>query len=333
MRWESPLFLSLLLFLILLWLFRAKWVRPLRLLQSALSVERANRDLRKQSWKIRLIIFLQIFFLAALIFALARPQMGNKSSHRKAQGIDILITLDVSASMNAEDMGEGDRLDAAKSTIEQFVSRRTDDRIGLVAFSGEAVTLTPPTLDYGLVLQQLRELQTGYLRDGTAIGDGLALAVQRLRSSQSKSKVVILLTDGESNIGQVDPITAGELASGYSIRVYTIAIGREGRVKVPIKRPGIGGGVVTAYQWYDNALNTELLEKIADETKGHFYRVTDSKTLESVFSEINRLEKTSVESKDRVRWEERFEPYLIIGLLLWIIERLLALFIWKVWVI
>jgi Ca-activated chloride channel family protein len=266
------------------------------------------------------------------MFALARPQDGFDSRIRHAEGIDILLSLDTSASMNIEDLGDRARIDIAKETMEKFIEGRGQDRIGIVTFSGEALTVVPPTLDYGLVLTQLRAIQSGVLRDGTAIGDGLALSVQRLRKSSARSRVIVLLTDGESNIGQVDPLTAGELAAGYQMRVYTIAIGKEGRVKVPIKRRGVLGEMLTSYQWMDNALNTELLEKIADRTGAKFFRVTEGEALKKVFAEIDRLERTPNPSTEKIRWEESFRRWALLALALMVLERMLKWWVWRAWI-
>jgi Ca-activated chloride channel family protein len=249
---------------------------------------------------------------------------------RSVQGIDIMLVLDVSASMNIEDLAEESRFDIAKRTIRSFVQGRSNDRIGFSVFSGEGVTLAPPTLDYGIVLQAISDAKIGELKDGTAIGDGLAVAVARLRNSDAKSKIIILLTDGDSNIGQVDPLTAGELAAGFGLKVYTIAIGKEGRVRMPIRAQNIFGKTVTTYQWFDNALNTELLQKIAESTQGKFYRVSDSSTLDAVYKEIDRLERTEVKANEKVRTEENFEKPLLWALVLLLLERILALWVWRV---
>ncbi len=277
-------------------------------------------------WMPLLIKYLAI---ACFAYALARPQNAHTFIERSVNGIDILMIMDVSASMNIEDLAERSRLEVAKDTMRNFIKGRQNDRIGFVIFSGEAVTLAPPTLDYGMILQSVGEIRTGALKDGTAIGDGLALGVGRLRDSKAKSKIIILLTDGDNNVGQVDPATAGDLADGYGIKVYTIAVGREGRVKLPI-RTQIGGQTITTYQWFDNALNPTLLQHIAQQTNGKFYRVTDAKTLESVFKEINTLETTKVKAREHIRYDELFEGPLKWGVLLLLLERVLSMGWWRV---
>jgi Ca-activated chloride channel family protein len=279
---------------------------------------------------LRILLGLKYFALALMIFSLARPQSSYKQTERQVSGVDIMMVMDFSASMNIEDMADRSRFDVAKEMMENFIKGRQNDRIGFVIFSGEPLTLAPPTLDYGLVLRSLRDAQLGLLKDGTAIGDGLSVAVNRLRNSKAKSKVIVLLTDGDNNLGQVDPATAGELAAGYGIKVYTIAIGKEGRVKMPIRHKGVFGNTVTSYQWFDNALNPELLEQIAQRTDGKFYRVTDYSTLENVFKEIDQLEKTEVKSTEKVKFDEIFQKPLKLGFFLILIQQILERGWWRV---
>lgn len=259
-----------------------------------------------------------------LIVALARPQSSFKKFDRTSGGIDIMMVMDVSASMLIEDLGNRPRIEIAKETMENFIKGRQSDRIGFNVFSGEPLTLVPPTLDYGLLLKSLKDAEIGVLKDGTAIGDGLALAVNRLKNSNAKSRVIILLTDGDNNVGQVDPATAGDLAAGFGIKVYTIAIGREGRVLLPIRQKGTFGNTITRYQPFENALNPELLKLIASETNGKFYRVTEEKALESVFSEIDRLEKSEIKSTEKIRYEDQYHKPMMLGFILLILEQVLA---------
>ncbi len=266
------------------------------------------------------------------IFALARPQSVSKSQERKANGIDILMVLDVSLSMLIQDMGQNSRMEIAKQTFEQFIEGRKNDRIGFIIFSGEPITLAPPTLDYGLLMSQLRTVEPGGpgLRDGTAIGDGLALAINRLKKSNARSRIVILLTDGDNNVGRIDPLTAGELAQGYGVRVYSVAIGTEGRVRqpLPIQTPL---GKSYTYAWVENRLNTGLLQQISEKTNGRFYRVEDEKTLQAVFKDIDQLEKTEITTKDKINYTEEFIPYLFGALFCLLAERILASLWWRQW--
>lgn len=272
---------------------------------------------------------LRYLALALLVLALARPQTSYKQTERTVSGVDIMMVMDFSQSMNIEDLEERSRMEVAKETMDRFIRARQNDRIGFVIFSGEALTLSPPTLDYGLVLNALKDAEIGVLKDGTAIGDGLALAVTRLKNSTAKSKVIVLLTDGDNNVGQVDPATAGDLAAGFGIRVYTIAIGREGRVRLPIRHKGPFGNTITTYQWFDNALNPELLQHIAKITQGRFYRVTDSGTLESVFREIDTLEKTKIQATEKTKYNEAYSGFLKLGLALLLLEQILAFGWWR----
>lgn len=316
-----------LLLLILIPLCHRWWVRRNRPPKVAYPLP-VPREVGRRS-PVKILLTLKYIGWMLMVVALARPQTSFKETERTVSGIDILMVMDVSASMNIEDLADRSRLDVAKETMEKFIQGRNNDRIGFVIFSGEPLTLAPPTLDYGMVLKSLREVKTGVLKDGTGIGDGLSLAVNRLRSSTAKSRVIILLTDGDNNVGQVDPATAGELAAGYGIKVYTIAIGREGRVRMPIRHQGVFGNTITSYQWFDNALNPELLQHIAKLTEGRFYRVTDARALDSVFGEINRLEKSEIKSTEKVRYEEIYEKPLKWGILVLALERLLALGVWR----
>ena len=278
----------------------------------------------------RILMLMKYVGWGLLVFALARPQTASRQIQRTVSGIEIMLVQDVSASMQIIDLGDRSRIDIAKETLTNFVKGRQNDRIGFVMFSGNALTLAPPTLDYALVLRGIEQANTGTLQDGTAIGDGLALAVSHLRESKAKSKIIILCTDGDNNVGQVDPATAGELAKGYGIRVYTIAIGKEGRVKMPIYQKGILGNTVVTYQWFDNALNPELLEQIAKITDGKFYRVTDERTLQNVYHEIDKLEKNDIKTTEKVRYDEDYARFLKLGLVLLILEQVFARGWWRI---
>lgn len=325
MRFAHVYLLALLFLIPLLYKWIVERNKPARV-RFPLSIPKTVLSAHPQ----RILLFLKIAALAMLILAIARPQTSFRETHRKVSGVDIMMVMDVSLSMNIEDLGEGNRLDAAKRVMENFIKKRSADRIGFEIFSGEPLTLVPPTLDYGLLLRELRKIEMGRLKDGTGIGDGLALAVSRLRNSKAKSRVIILLTDGENNVGQVDPLTAGDLAAGYGLKVYTIAIGKEGRVKMPIRQRGIFGNEVTTYQWYDNQLNPELLQKIAAATDGKFYRAEDEGTLDKVFEDIDRLEKTDVQISEKVQYEEDFSKPLTVALFFMLLEYALSRFWWRV---
>ncbi len=329
MRFESPmafLLLPLVLLLFFIWVRQAK--APAIRLQ--LFPRSATEGRRVPIHWIQAI--LKTLAVALCVVALARPQSVSNSQERKANGIDILMVLDVSLSMLIQDMGDQTRMEIAKRTFKSFIEGRTNDRIGLVIFSGEPITLAPPTLDYGLLVSQFNTIEPGGpgLRDGTAIGDGLALAINRLKRSSAKSRIIILLTDGDSNVGRIDPITAGELAQGYGIRVYSVAIGTEGRVRQPLPVDTPAGRSFT-HVWVENRLNTGLLQQISEKTSGKFYRVQDERTLQKVFKDIDQLEKTEITTKDRIRYTEEFFPWAYAALFLFVLERALSLFIWRQW--
>jgi Ca-activated chloride channel family protein len=252
---------------------------------------------------------------ALLVAALARPQTSYQKVKHTTEGIDIMVVLDLSASMRVEDFRDNNRLDVAKSVIRDFIAGRQSDRIGLVTFSGEAVTLAPPTLDYNLVLQQLDNVEIGELKDGTAIGEGLALGVTRLNTSKAKTKIIILVTDGDNNMGQIDPGTAGEMAKGFGIKVYSVAIGREGRVRMPFVQKDIFGRSFRTYQYYDSSINPALLKQISEHTGGKFYRVEgDTNAFRDVFREIDALERTKVTSQEQVKYDEKYMAFVAFAL-------------------
>jgi Ca-activated chloride channel family protein len=270
--------------------------------------------------------------LVFCVLALARPQTLSRSQERKANGIDIMMVLDVSLSMLIQDMGSNTRMEIAKQTFKGFIEGRQNDRIGLAIFSGEPITLAPPTLDYGLLIGQMATVEPGGpgLRDGTAIGDGLALSINRLKKSSAKSRIIILLTDGDNNVGRIDPITAGELAQGYGIKVYSIAIGTEGRVRQPLPIETPAGRSYT-YAWVENRLNPSLLSEISGKTNGKFYRVQDESALQQVFKDIDQLEKTEITTKDKIHYNEEFIPFAYAGLFFFILERMMSLILWRQW--
>jgi len=269
--------------------------------------------------------------LILLIVALARPQTSSSQIRRTTEGVDIVIALDVSLSMSIEDVDIEDqnRLDVAKDVVKKFVYGRADDRIGFVMFSGESVTLCPPTLDYAVLLQTVDQARMGVLKDGTAIGEALATSVNRLKDSTAKSRVIILVTDGDSNMGAIAPLTAGEIAKGYGIKVYSIALGKEGMVKVP-EEDNFFGIKRKSYRYTQSTINPELLIKISQETKGKFFRADDQNSLERVFQEINTLEKNKIETKDRVLKNEQFQWFLGLALLFLLLEFILGKTIYRI---
>lgn len=256
---------------------------------------------------------LRCVVFALIIVALARPQTSEQGSKTTTSGIDIVLAIDVSGTMLAADF-EPNRLEAAKDVAAKFIVDRTNDRIGLVAFAGESYTQSPLTTDKGSLLSLLGQIKNGIIDDGTAIGMGLATAVNRLKDSNAKSKVIILLTDGVNNTGQVTPITAASIAKDFGIKVYTIGVGKEGYAPYPYR--DIWGKI--RYQQMKVEIDEQILTDIAALTEGEYFRAVDRKTLTEVYDEINKLEKTEVETDDFVKYHELFVRYLIwaIGLLI-----------------
>lgn len=264
------------------------------------------------------------------ILALARPQTANTKIKKNVDGIDIVICLDVSDSMLIEDMKPLNRLEAAKDTIKHFIEGRNSDRIGLVIFAGESFTLVPPTLDYQLILQRVEEITTASgakIKDGTALGVAMANASGRLKDSQAKSRVMIFMTDGENNSGTIDPETGLDIAKGYSIKVYSIGIGKDGPTKIPVYARDIFGQKIKTYQPFESTVNEDLLNRMAQETGGKYYRATNEGALKKIFKDIDSLEKTKIDVNKYTNYSERFPPFLITALILY----LLALLLGKSW--
>ncbi|MEQ1876668.1 MAG: VWA domain-containing protein [Bdellovibrionia bacterium] len=262
---------------------------------------------------------LKIIALLLVCVALARPQEASTKVKKNVEGIDIMFAMDISDSMLIEDMEPENRYGAARKTIVDFIKARVSDRMGLVLFSGEAYTRVPPTLDYKVLLDATNDIQvTRKLKMGTAIGVGLATAVARLKESTAKSRIVILLTDGENNSGTIAPETALEIAKGYGIRIYTIGVGRDGQTQLPVFTADAFGKQIKTYQPFFSKVNEELLEKLATETGGRYYRATRTKDLAEVYREIDRLEKTKVDINRYTRYTELFQVYLRIALIIYL---------------
>lgn len=266
---------------------------------------------------------LKVLALGLAVVALARPQQPNSKVNRNVEGIDIMMALDVSDSMEIEDMEPENRISAAKVVVKNFIKARTSDRIGLVIFAGESYTRCPLTLDYNVLQESLAAVSTDNIKQGTAIGVALANAVARLKDSTAKSRVVILLTDGENNSGTIDPATATEIAKGYGIKVYTIGIGRDGDTQMPVYLTDAFGKKIKRYQPIHSTVNMDLLDNIAKSTGGKSYRAVDTSNLRDVFKEIDRLEKTKISVEQYVRYSELFNPWLLAALFLWILQFVL----------
>jgi len=263
---------------------------------------------------------LRALALTLIIVAMARPQTVDVSTKTKTtRGIDIVMAIDVSASMLAKDL-KPNRLEALKKVASKFITRRPNDRIGLVEYAGESYTRTPVTSDKGIILKSLSEIKYNtIITGGTAIGMGLATAVNRIKESKAKSKIIILLTDGVNNSGFIDPQTASELAVEYGIKTYTIGLGSNGMALSPV---GINNGVFQ-YSRIQVEIDEELLKEIADATGGKYFRATNNKKLEEIYDEIDKLEKTEIEEFKYYNYEEKFRPLVLLALALLVLEFLL----------
>jgi Ca-activated chloride channel family protein len=267
-----------------------------------------------RSWRQRLrhvLFLLRVLTVIFLIISLARPQSTSKGENVSTEGIDIVLVNDISGSMLAEDF-RPNRIEAAKKTAIDFIDGRLTDRIALVIFSGESFTQCPLTLDHAVLKSLLSEIKSGMIEDGTAIGMGLATAVSRLKDSKAKSKVIVLLTDGINNRGFIDPVTAAGIALEFGIRVYTIGVGTIGMAPYPVQTP-----FGTQYQNVPVEIDEKLLQQIADQTGGKYYRATDNKKLKAIYDEIDRLEKTKIEvTQFRRHKEEYYTAAMFAGIFL-----------------
>jgi Ca-activated chloride channel family protein len=273
---------------------------------------------------IRHVLFgLRTAAVTLLIIVLARPQATDNFQDVSTEGIDIMLTLDISGSMLARDF-KPDRLEASKNVATEFISGRPYDRIGLVIFSGESFTQCPLTTDHAVLINLLREMKSGMIEDGTAIGMGLATAVNRIKDSEAKSKVIILLTDGVNNRGMIAPMTAAEIAKTYGIRVYTIGVGTEGVAPYPVQTPyGI------QYQDMPVEIDEAILKDISNMTDGKYFRATDNEKLKQVYSEIDKLEKSRIDVKQFKLKEEKFGLPALIAFCLIFLELLLRYTLFK----
>ncbi|NML20467.1 VWA domain-containing protein [Pseudoflavitalea sp. G-6-1-2] len=289
--------------------------------EATMLVSTLTNEKGSSSWKNMLshsLITFRCLAVVCLIIALARPQTRNDEELKTGQGIDIILCIDVSGSMFAQDLLPN-RLEAAKKVAADFVDSRVTDRVGVVIFSGESFTLVPLTTDKDVLKASIYNIQLGALEDGTAIGDGLGISVARLKDSKTRSKVIILLTDGEDQGGRISPLEGKDLAKTYGIRVYTIGVGTDGYAPVPI--PDESGHIVTRQQKVN--IDEPLLRLIADQTGGLYFRARDNESLKGVYSEIDQLEKSKVEVTTFRRYTERFHPFAIAAAALLLLEMAL----------
>ncbi|MFZ4683255.1 MAG: VWA domain-containing protein, partial [Terrimicrobiaceae bacterium] len=268
--------------------------------------------------------------LASMIIGLARPQLGRTLTRVQASGVDIMLVLDVSRSMLAEDFTIGNsranRLEAVKQVTEQFIRQRPNDRIGILAFAGRPYLVSPLTLDHDWLIQNLDRLRIGLVEDGTAIGSATAAAANRLKDKEAKTKLIVLLSDGDNNAGRVTPLTAAEAAKALGIRIYTIGAGTQGEaVPFPFQDP-FGR---TVYQDVKMEFNEDTLKQIADITSGQYFKATDTASLKRTFSEIDKMEKTKIEVEKTAEYRDLFQWFLMAGFVLLSAEVLLSQTVWK----
>lgn len=275
-------------------------------------------------WLVHSLFVLRMFVVALIIIALARPQSVSSRQNVEIEGIDIVMVLDVSSSMLARDF-QPDRLEAAKKVISDFIKRRPNDRIGLVIFSGEAFTQVPLTTDHAMITSMLKDVKSGMIEDGTAIGDGLATAVSRLKDSKAISKVIILLTDGVNNAGSIDPRSAADIAKMFGIRVYTIGVGSKGYAPYPVQDQF---GRVHMQQM-PVQIDEKLLKDIAATTGGQYFRAENNKKLKEIYNEIDKLEKSKIDVHEFRRKSEMFLPFALWAAGLFVLEILLRYLYFK----
>jgi Ca-activated chloride channel homolog len=301
---------------LLVWRF-LKWNKHLRFNFSSffifkkLGIERAPR-ITYVPWVLRTAVII------LLVIVLARPRAAFQEKEVHTEGIDIMLALDISSSMLAEDFHPKNRIVAAKEVAKEFISGRKSDRIGLVVFSGESYTQCPLTLDYGMLKEFIDKVDVGAIEDGTAIGMALATGLNRLRDSKAKSKIIILLTDGQNNRGEIDPITAAQAAAPLGVRVYAIGVGSKGMAPYPVQTPfGI------RYQQMEVKIDEDLLREIARITDGKYFRATDENKLREIYKTIDKMEKSKIEVKEYRTYSELYFPYAMAALVLLVLEIVL----------
>ncbi len=305
--------------LMLLWSFGRRRTRAATIKFSDLRiVKRAARTHRQQLRA--LLPIMRALALALLLVAFARPRSGTEYEEVISEGVDIMMCLDVSSSMQAEDFKPNNRLYVAKEEMKKFIEQRQNDRIGLVVFARYSYTQCPLTTDYGVLLSFIDQIDFGLVEDGTAIGMAIANAVNRLRETEAESKVIVLLTDGDNNSGEIDPLTAANLAATFDIKIYTIGAGKPGNAMFPIQDPMFG----KRYVYRPTKIDETTLKEIAERTDGRFFRARSGEELEQIYDEIDQLEKTEIEIASHIQYTELFQLFTWMGLLLLVVEMLLS---------
>jgi len=320
-RFADPWYLLLLLMLPLL-VFRRRWSQ--KHTQGGLYFPQVKlaRPLGS-SWTTRFYKSLYLFKMAGiavLILGFARPQLGSAEEDILTEGVDVMMAVDISGSMAAEDFRPKNRISVAKQVVKDFVQGRRSDRIGLVIFAAKSFTKCPLTIDYDVLLRQIDDVHLGAIEDGTAIGNGLATAINRLRLSKAKSRVIILLTDGVNNSGEIDPLTAADIAKSLGIKVYAVGVGKEGIAPFPVNDPVFGKRYVDV----EVQIDEEVLRKIAQMTGGKYFRAVDRDSLERIFKTIDGLEKSKISVKSYTHYNEIFSYFLWPGLGLLLGEAVLS---------
>jgi len=322
MTFQNPAYLLLLLLLIPV---VAWYIIELRKAEASIKVSSTSSLLKQKRTK-RLYLLhvpfaLRVATITLLTICLARPQLSNSWHKESTEGIDIMMAMDISGTMQAEDL-KPNRLEAAKAVASDFVINRPNDNIGLVVFAGESFTQCPLTTDHAVLINLFKSVKFGMIEDGTAIGVGLANAVNRIKDSQAKSKVIILLTDGSNNRGEIDPMTAAEIAKTFGIRVYAIGVGSHGQARVPVQTP-----LGTQYMTMDSEFDETTLRNIASTTGGEYFRATDNSSLKRIYEQIDQMEKTKIRVREFSKKAESFAPFLLAALLCLILDILLRYFV------
>ncbi len=318
MSFKNPeyLFFLLLLVPIIYW-----YLRELHKSDASLQISsHRNLDTLPKSNKIKLLhvpFVLRTLAIILIVIVLARPQAANSWRTEKTEGIDIMMAFDVSGSMLAEDF-KPNRLEATKSVATEFILSRPNDNMGLVLFAGESFTQCPLTTDHAVLTRLFSAVKYGDIEDGTAIGLGLANSINRIKESETKSKVIILMTDGSNNRGDIAPITAAEIAKTFGIRIYAIGVGSYGQVRVPVQTP-----IGMQYQMMESDFDEELLKNIADMTGGKYFRATDNNKLRAIYQEIDQLEKTRIDVKEFSKKSEEYSIFALIAFILILLEMLI----------
>lgn len=322
MTFQHPTYLFLLLLLIpvIFWYIWEMWKSDASVTISSDAVLR-HQPRTARLYLLHLPFVLRVTGIILLTIALARPQLSNSWKSETTEGIDIMMAIDISGTMQAEDL-KPNRLEAAKNVASEFVINRPNDNIGLVVFAGESFTQCPLTTDHAVLVNLFKSIKFGMIDDGTAIGLGLANAVNRMKDSETKSKVIILLTDGSNTRGDIDPQTAAEIAKTYGIRVYAVGVGSYGKARIPVQTP-----VGTQYIIMDSEFDEATLKSIAQTTGGEYFRATDNNSLRSIYEQIDQMEKTKIRVREYSKRQENFQPFLWSALLCLLLEMILRAFV------